>query len=193
MILQHFRLNPIEVNTYIFGCSETKEVMIVDLGEWDERIPKFVAEHGLTVKKIFITHDHYDHTDAVQDAINAFHPHTVSGTPNPGGIAVDQVVKHGDTVSIGNLTGRVVDTSGHTPVGLSLIFPHQNGAPGIVFSGDALFAGSVGGTGTPETYAQQLTNIRENLFTLPCDYEVYSGHGPATAIGIERAKNPFFV
>ena len=81
MILKHFRLNPIEVNTYIFGCSETKEVMIVDLGEWDERIPTYVEEHGLKVTKLFITHDHHDHTDAVQDAIDTFGCRTISGTP----------------------------------------------------------------------------------------------------------------
>lgn len=187
MILKHFRLNPIEVNTYIFGCSGTKEVMIVDLGEWDERIPAYVKEHGLKVTKLFITHDHHDHTDAVQDAVDHFKPHTISGTPSPGGISVDEVVNPGDTVTIGNIEGYVVNTAGHTPVGLSLIFP------GIVFSGDALFAGSVGGTGTPETYEQQISNIRENLFCLPDDYEVYSGHGPATTIGIERTSNPFFV
>ncbi|MFP6584464.1 MAG: MBL fold metallo-hydrolase [Candidatus Hydrogenedentota bacterium] len=187
MILKHFRLNPIEVNTFLFGCSETKEVMIIDLGEWDGRIPPYVEENGLTVKKIFITHDHGDHTDAVQDAIDQFHPRTISCTPSPGGITVDEVVKHGDTVTIGNLEGYVVNTSGHTPVGFSLIFP------GIVFSGDALFAGSVGGTATPETYEQQLGNIRDNLFTLPDHYEVYTGHGPATTIGIERTSNPFFI
>ena len=187
MILKHFRLNPIEVNTFIFGCSETKEVMIVDLGEWDERIPAYVEERGLTVKKLFITHDHHDHTDAIQDAVDKFKPWTVSGTEAPGGFRVDEVVAPGDTVTIGNLSGYVVDTSGHTEVGLSLIFP------GIVFSGDALFAGSVGGTTTPETYEQQLGNIRGNLFNLPDEYEVYTGHGPATTIGIERTSNPFFV
>jgi hydroxyacylglutathione hydrolase len=187
MILKHFRLNPIEVNTFIFGCSETREVMIIDLGEWDERIPAFVKEHDLTVKKLFVTHDHHDHTDAVKDAIDCFGLHTVSCTAAPGGITMDEVVSAGDEVSIGNLRGYVVDTSGHTPVGFSLIYP------GIVFSGDALFAGSVGGTQTPETYEQQLKNIRENLFTLPDHYEVYTGHGPATTIGIERTSNPFFV
>jgi hydroxyacylglutathione hydrolase len=180
-------LNPIEVNTFIFGCSETKEVMIVDLGEWDERIPAYIEEHGLTVTKLFVTHDHHDHTDAIPDAVERFKPWTVSGTEAPGGHVMDEVVSHGDVVTIGNLSGYVVNTSGHTEVGLSLIFP------GIVFSGDALFAGSVGGTTTPETYEQQLDNIRKHLFTLPDDYEVYVGHGPATTIGIERKSNPFFV
>jgi glyoxylase-like metal-dependent hydrolase (beta-lactamase superfamily II) len=188
MILKHFRLNPIEVNTFLFGCSETKEVMIVDLGEWDERIPNYVNEHGLTVTKIFITHDHGDHTDAVQDAIDAFHPETISGTEAPGGIQVDEVVGHGDTVTIGNIEGYTVDTSGHTPVARSLIFPKV----GIVFTGDALFSGSVGGTKSPENFDLQISNIKKNLLTLPDDYELYVGHGPATTIGIERTSNPFF-
>ena len=111
----------------------------------------------------------------------------ISGTGGPGGYKVDRVGGHGDEVTVGKMTAKTVDTSGHTPVALSLIFP------GTVFSGDALFAGSVGGTSSPETYEQQLENIRKNLFTLPGEYEVHTGHGPSTTIGIEREFNPFFV
>jgi glyoxylase-like metal-dependent hydrolase (beta-lactamase superfamily II) len=90
-------------------------------------------------------------------------------------------------VQIGRLSGRVVDTSGHTPVGLSLIFPE------VVFTGDALFAGSVGGTSLEPDRVRQLENVRKNLFTLPGDTIVCPGHGPCSTIEIERRFNPFFV
>jgi len=187
MILGHFRLNPIEVNAFIFGCPETKEAVLVDAGEWDQRLPQFVEDSGLSLTTIFITHDHGDHVEALPEAAKHFGATVISGTERPGGYQVDRVVGHGDEITVGNMSGRVVDTAGHTLVGLSLIFP------GTVFSGDALFAGSVGGTSTPENYERQLDNIRKNLFTLPGDYEVHVGHGPSTTIGIERDHNPFFV
>ncbi len=187
MILGHFRLNPIEVNAFIFGCPDTKEAMLVDVGEWDPRLPQFVEDMDLKLTTIFITHDHADHVAGLPEAAKHFGATVISGTEEPGGYKVDRVVGHGDEVTVGKMTAKTVDTSGHTPVALSLIFP------GTVFSGDALFAGSVGGTSSPETYEQQLENIRKNLFTLPGEYEVHTGHGPSTTIGIEREFNPFFV
>ena len=74
-----------------------------------------------------------------------------------------------------------------SPVGLSLIFDE------LVFTGDALFAGSVGGTTLEEDRLRQLENIRKNLFTLPDELIVCPGHGPCSTIGIERRYNPFFV
>lgn len=187
MILGHFRLNVIEVNAFIFGCPETKEAVLVDVGEFDPVLAEFVEAQGLTLSTIFITHDHYDHVAGLPQAAEHFGATVISGTEKPGGHAVDRVVGHGDEVTVGNMTAKVVDTSGHTPVGLSLIFP------GTVFSGDALFAGSVGGTSNEDDYNRQIENIRNNLFTLPGEYEVHTGHGPSTTIGVEREFNPFFV
>ena len=101
------------------------------------------------------------------------------------GIATRHVV-HGDTVRVGNLVGEVLATPGHTPDSISLAFP------GIVFTGDALFAGSVGGTSSPGCAKQQIDAIRRHILSLPDDYEVHPGHGPASTIGIERRGNPFF-
>ena len=187
MSFEHIRLNVIEVNTFIFGCPATREAMLVDCGEFDPRIPDYVERERLQLTTIFLTHDHYDHVQGLREAAQHFGAMVVAGTEAPGGYRADRVIRPGETVQIGTLTGRVVDTSGHTPVGLSLIFP------GRVFSGDALFAGSVGGTASPEDYERQLGNIRANLFTLPDDTLVHCGHGPSTTIGIEKRYNPFFV
>lgn len=187
MTFAHFRLNVVEVNSFIYACNETNEAVLVDCGEFDPRIPEFVTRHGLMLSTIFITHDHYDHVQGLHDAAAQFSAKVVAGTESPGGYKVDRVIKPGETMRIGTLTGRVVDTSGHTPVGLSLIFP------GRVFTGDALFAGSVGGTSNPEDYERQISNIRKNLFTLPDDTLVHCGHGPSSTIGIEKQYNPFFV
>lgn len=187
MIIGHFMLNVIEANAFIIGCTETREAALIDAGEFHPAIPEFVEAHGLDVKTIFITHDHHDHVAGLEEAAKHFGARTIAGTECPGGFSVDRVVAHGDEVTVGRHTGRVVDTSGHTPVGYSLIFP------GTVFTGDALFSGSVGGTSGPDQYQHQLDLIRKNLFTLPPDYEIHVGHGPSSTIGIESKYNPFFV
>lgn len=187
MILGHFRLNVIEVNAFILGCPDTREAVLVDCGEFDPRLPEFVERNELQLTTVFITHDHYDHVQGLRAAATHFGAMVYSGTESLGGYKVDGVLRDGDALQVGALSGYVVDTSGHTPVGLSLVFPDR------VFSGDALFAGSVGGTSNPEDYARQLANIRRNLFTLPDDTVVHCGHGPSSTIGVEKRYNPFFV
>jgi hydroxyacylglutathione hydrolase len=187
MILGHFRLNPIEVNSFVFGCPETGEAALVDCGEWDTRIAEFARDNELRVSTVFVTHGHYDHVDGIAKAAAHFGAQVVGGIPKAGTRVVDRVVGSGDELEVGSMRARIVDTSGHTPVGLSLIFE------GTVFSGDALFAGSVGGTSNDEDYQRQLENIRRELFPLPGDYVVHTGHGPSTTIAIERTFNPFFV
>lgn len=189
MIWQAFKFDVghLEVNCFMLGCYQTKEAALIDVGDWSDSIPAFAEERGLTVKTIFITHDHYDHIQGLPKAVEHFGAQVIAGTADLQGVKADHVVKHGDEVQIGRHTGRVVDTSGHTPVGLSLILPP------LVFTGDALFAGSVGGTSNPQDYDRQLDNIRKNLFTLPGHYEVHCGHGPSSTIEIERTYNPFFV
>ncbi len=187
MILGHFRLNPIEVNAFIYACPDTREAMLVDCGEFDPRLPAFVDQHALTLTTILITHEHWDHVQALPEALHHFSARVISAIPAPAGVQSARVGKPGETVQLGRMTGRLVDTAGHTPVALSLIFP------GVVFTGDALFAGSVGGTSNPEDYARQLDNVRKNLFTLPDDTIVCPGHGPCSTIGVERRFNPFFV
>lgn len=175
-----------EVNSYVYSCDETKEALLIDAGAFDPAIEAYVKEHGLHLAKVFATHDHADHTAGLVDYKHRFRAQIIAGTERPGGCNADLVVAEGDEIAVGNQTGRIVSTPGHTPVALSLIFP------GVVFSGDALFAGSVGGTSTESSYNLQLSSIRKHLFTLPGDTVVYSGHGPATTIAIERDYNPFF-
>lgn len=186
MILGHFLLNVNEVNAFVLGCSETKEAMLIDAGAYDEAVPSFVEAHGLSLGKIFITHGHFDHVAGLEEYVERFKAEVISASTSIAGCPCTQV-GHGDSVQVGNLVGKVVSTPGHTPDGLSLIFPGQ------IFAGDALFAGSVGGTTNPEDYEQQLDHIRKNLFCCPGHYEVHVGHGPSTTVAIESSSNPFFV
>lgn len=186
MIFGHFRFDLEEVNAYIVGCPETKEAILIDAGEWTDRTESFLKNAGLRLTHVFITHDHYDHSGALADVVNQRQPQVFAGKASVGGVSARQL-RHGDTISVGKLTGTVLATPGHTPEGVSLAFP------GHVFTGDALFAGSIGGTASPQLARQQIEHIRQNVFALPPTTEIHPGHGPASTVYIESRFNPFFV
>jgi glyoxylase-like metal-dependent hydrolase (beta-lactamase superfamily II) len=97
------------------------------------------------------------------------------------------VLSDGDTIKVGTLEARVLRVGGHTPDMHVLYFP----AAGVLFSGDALFAGSVGGTSSPAARDEQTGAIRAKILELPDDVRVYGGHGPPTTVYIEKHHNPF--
>jgi hydroxyacylglutathione hydrolase len=185
MIFRHFLLKVNEANAFLLGCEETRQALLVDAGDLDSAVPAFLAETGLLLTKVFITHDHYDHTDGLPDIVEQFSPEVYSGKDSIAGIPTRRV-REGNEVRVGNLVGRVLATPGHTPEGLSLAFP------GMVFTGDALFAGSVGGTTGARYAKQQVDHIRKSIFALPPDTEIHPGHGPSSTVDIESRFNPFF-
>ncbi|MBI2425041.1 MAG: MBL fold metallo-hydrolase [Candidatus Hydrogenedentes bacterium] len=187
MIVRHFRLDVpnLEPNAYLVGCEHTGQALMVDAGVFSEEMDEFLRGNGMKLRTIFITHHHWDHTDGLKEAIERFQPERVlSFLGNVGGCATERIA-HGGKFQVGAIPCHAVHTPGHTDDGMSLILP------GVVFSGDALFCGSVGGTSNPVDAQRQIEAIRAHLFSLPDDYEVFSGHGPVTTIGIERAANPF--
>ena len=109
------------------------------------------------------------------------------GLGNPENVPIARRLSAGDAIEFGGESGKVLHTPGHTKGGMSILFD------GTVFVGDTLFARSIGRTdffgGDMETL---LASVRRELFTLPDDTVVYTGHGPATTIGEEKRQNPFF-
>ncbi len=178
MIFQHFLLiEANESNLYVVGCPETRKAVLVDAGAMDGRVVSFVKQNNLNVIAILLTHDHWDHMGGQQEYEKAF------GCPTYG--AAD--FSDGREYEVGALKAKVFTTSGHTPDSVSFYFSDD----GMVFTGDALFAGSVGGTSSDAKQREEVENIREKIFTLPDSSLVYSGHGPATSVGTERACNVF--
>jgi len=101
---------------------------------------------------------------------------------------LDELLKPGDTLTMGEVTWNVLDTSGHTKGGLSFYCPQES----VVMTGDALFCGSIGRSDIPDGDGELLIeNIRNNLMTLPDNTRVLPGHGPETTIGAEKRSNPF--
>ena len=186
MIFRHFLTDNNESNVFIIGCGRTKDAIFIDAGDLNAEISAFIDQQRLHPTKAFITHDHYDHTGGLPQMVSRYGAEVLAAHTPCGGCPATPL-KHGDTVQVGDLTGTVLATPGHTPSSLCLALA------GMVFTGDALFAGSVGGTASAAAKNQQLEAIRTHLFALPDETEVHTGHGPSSTIGIERRYNPFFV
>jgi glyoxylase-like metal-dependent hydrolase (beta-lactamase superfamily II) len=204
MLLTRLVVGPLQVNCFILEDEKTKEAVVIDPGDDAADILKLIREKGLTVKYIIDTHGHFDHVGAngaIKDVTGAqiliheadapimaiaARQSAAFGMPPVSSPPADRFVKHGDVISAGEISLKVLHTPGHTPGGISLL------EQGIVFTGDALFAGSIGRTDFPGgDLMTLLEGIKKNLMVLPDDTKVFSGHGPVSTIGEERSENPF--
>ncbi|MCB9487518.1 MAG: MBL fold metallo-hydrolase [Deltaproteobacteria bacterium] len=207
MILKALPAGPLMTNCYIVGDESTGEAGVFDPSGDVPTILKILEDNHLKCVVIVNTHTHFDHIGGnaeLKEATGAplvLHPEEVPGLEqassrsrmfglesenSPG---ADRLVKEGDTIAIGNLTGRVVEMRGHSPCGIAIIFENEK----VVISGDALFAGSVGRADLEGGDMQaQVRDIREKLLVLDDETVVCPGHGPTTTVGREKRFNPYF-
>ncbi len=186
MIFAHFRTDVNESNMFLVACESSGEALLVDAAAFEPRLQTFLEAHQLTLSSVFITHGHYDHVEALPDIVRAYNPKVYVGRGAAAHAAATQVGQD-DRVPVGLIEARVVALPGHTPDGVGLILP------GMIFTGDALFAGSIGGTSSLHDKAIEIDHIRRRVFSLPDEYEVHPGHGPSSTVFIEKTYNPFFV
>jgi hydroxyacylglutathione hydrolase len=191
-------------NCYLVIDDATRDCAIIDPGEEAGLILRRVKAEGVRPVAIWLTHAHLDHVLGVPElkrktgAPVSLHPgdrllydHVADQAVAWGMRAdplppPDRTLEPGATLSVGGLAFEVRYTPGHSPGGVSLV------GHGVVFTGDALFQGSIGRTDLPGGEGETLIRaIERELLTLPDDTIVYSGHGPETTIGHERRHNPF--
>lgn len=204
MIIKTVVVGPLQVNCYIIGCPETGKALVVDPGEECDKILSAVGKLGLEVALVVNTHGHFDHIGANSALIEKtgadllIHPDDVplmlraaehaslyglKADPSP---PPTRMLTDGEVLSFGNLELRVIHIPGHSPGGVCLLLD------GHLFSGDALFAGSIGRTDLPGgDHGLLVRGIREKLLILPEHTVVHPGHGPDTSIGWEKRNNPF--
>jgi glyoxylase-like metal-dependent hydrolase (beta-lactamase superfamily II) len=179
----HFLTEANESNSYLVIDPPSGKCVLIDAGGFDSRIKDMVKGEDLDFLGVFVTHDHYDHTDGIREALGELGGLVFAKSARD----LTSAVGDGDMIEIGELKAQVLETPGHTPDSISLLIGPA------VFTGDCLFAGSVGGTSSKENHQQQLRSIQSKILVLPDDTRVYPGHGPATTVGIERAYNPFLI
>ena len=179
-------------NGYFVVLDEQRVAAFVDPGGRPDNIISTLRRSPVSLRYILVTHKHADHTDALSDVRKAFPDarvvvHRLDG-PALGAAARDAIaIDDGDVLPFGDGELRLLHTPGHTDGSSCFIYE------GNIFTGDTLFAGSVGRVfGERFGYQDLLHNASSKIFTLPDDTVVFPGHGPPSTIGEERAHNPFF-
>ncbi len=188
-VLKQLPVGNYQANCYILGHDETKEGVIIDPGDEVLRIVKEVSRIGLKIQQVLITHGHFDHTNGanqLRKAVKA--PVMIHSLDAPAlNFRADGYLQDGQRIKVGGYSITVIHTPGHSPGGVCF------NAPGAVFTGDTLFAGSVGRTDFPGgDHNQLIEGVRRKIFPLGDELRIYPGHGPASTIGRERLTNPFF-
>ena len=206
-MIRTLTVGPLEVNCYILADPETKEAFVIDPGGDAEVIRRVVEVEGLKVKYIVNTHGHFDHVGADGRLREAFagsvlaihgldsrlladaHEHgVIFGARLDKQPAPDRLLEDGTVLSAGSLSLRVIHTPGHTQGGVCLFEEKE----GLLFTGDTLFAGSVGRTDFPGgSFEDLMSSIVDKVLPLGDEVKVYPGHGPSSTIALEKDTNPF--
>ena len=198
-------VGPLAENTYIVEHVASRQAAVVDPGDEGEEILDRLAERGITLEKILLTHGHFDHVGAVRTLkertgakihIHADDAGRMRTAGRQGGMfglhvedppAPDVLLREGDRVALGDQGFQVLHTPGHTPGHVTFLSGE------MAFVGDLIFAGSIGRTDLPGgSFDDLIRAVREKIFVLPDRTVLFPGHGPATTVGEEKRSNPFF-
>ncbi len=189
MLVKQFRTGGDRNFGYLAADEEAREALVVDPSFNPRMITEFAADRGFTIRFIFITHDHYDHTSGNREIerLTGIKP-LMFGSIDPGtGIEV----KDGARFTLGRLDVMILHTPGHTMDSICILVGDA------LFTGDTLFVGKVGGTDFGEGARREYDALHRRLMTLPDGTRVFPGHdyglAPESTIGRERAGNPFIL
>lgn len=216
MLVAGFPAGSFAANCYVLAAAPGEECLIIDPGQDAEQgIDQILERYRLRPAAVVLTHGHIDHIWSVAPVCGArnipayIHPADRALLTDParglslaagqqlfGGITFsepDDVVELSDglTLELAGIELVVEHAPGHTPGSVTFRLPAA-GEPGTIFTGDLLFAGSIGRTDLPGgDYETILASLARVCLPLPDETMVLSGHGPQTTIGTERAHNPF--
>jgi hydroxyacylglutathione hydrolase len=184
-----------ENNAYLLTCIRTGNSVVIDTPDQPAELVRAAAQTD--VQAVLITHNHLDHLQGFNDVMAAVNTAVGIGADDAHAIAgklrgtVD--VSHGNILSFGDITLRCIATPGHTPGSTCYMLPsEQPGATPHVFTGDTLFPGGPGKSGSPEAFRHLVASVETNLLTLPDETVVLPGHGNPTTVKESQAEFEVF-
>lgn len=210
MHIERIAVGPLDTNCFIVRDDSGGPALVIDPGDDFARIEAVMGQGELAA--IVLTHGHFDHLGAVGALVEStgapllIHAADADGITTAQGTGgelfgfhehisppADRLLSDGDRIEAGLLNFTVLHTPGHTPGCICLLVEDSSGGPSHLFSGDTLFAGSVGRTDFPRGDARALKeSVATQLAPLPAETIVHPGHGPDTTIGRESRINPFW-
>lgn len=204
MILETFVLGPIENNNFLLVDEESKEAVLIDCTQDSDDIDNAIKKHGAKLKYILISHGHFDHVLGInatrakygceallheddKELLAGVPDFSIKfGLPRAEAQVIDEYITENTSIKLGDKEIKVIHTPGHTKGGVCYLVDN------LLFSGDTLFLESVGRTDLPDGHFGHLkSSIKEKLFVLDDNIDVYAGHGPKTTIGHEKQYNQF--
>lgn len=206
----NYRIIPVTAfaqNCSFIWCEETRQAAVVDPGGDADKIRQVVDDSGMTLTQILLTHGHLDHVGAAAElaqhyAVPVIGPEKedefwLTGLPAQSRmfgleecqpLTPDRWLTEGESVSVGNITLKVLHCPGHTP-GHIVFFDDRDR---LLISGDVIFKGGVGRSDFPRgDHATLIDSIKRKLLPLGDDVTFLPGHGPLSTLGEERLHNPF--
>ena len=205
MNIETLEVGPIGTSCYVVW-GKTAEALVIDPGADAEAILNTIRSKKLSIAAYLLTHGHMDHVSALADMydkapapiaihsddlawafgdMNTMWPIYPTAPRSPA--KVERILKGGEEFTDAGLRYRVINTPGHTPGGVCFHFFEE----GVLFSGDTLFAGSVGRTDLPGGDSRVLARSLATLTKLPDTTTIYPGHGPTALLGDEKRTNYF--
>lgn len=196
-----------EQNCTVLWCEHSKRAAVVDPGGDLDRIESFLAENGLTLEKVLVTHGHCDHAGGALE-LSERHGVPIEGPQREDAFWLEKLedqsrmfglpgarkfvptrwLEEGDTVCVGDESLEVLHCPGHTP-GHVVFFSRPSD---LAIVGDVLFAGSIGRTDFPRgDYDTLIGSIKNKLWPLGDGVQFIPGHGPTSSFGRERKTNPY--
>lgn len=178
--IERLSLGPFGTNSYLLICQKTGASVIVDAPGDAEKVLKRLE--GTHPKYILMTHNHMDHVDALAALKSALNIPLAAHEDDAGGLPVkpEQFLNDDDTISFGEIQLKVLHTPGHTPGSLCFL------TGSYLISGDTIFPGGPGKTWSPDDFKKIVESLRNKIFTLPDETQVYPGHGDATVLKKEK-------
>ena len=205
MRIKKFVIGMVGTNCYVVYNEETRACFVVDPAAPSDQVIEFIREEGFILQGVLLTHGHFDHIMGI-DALCSVFPVSVYASRLEEPVLADadvnlssaygmgytvtdvRFLEDEDQVELAGYQIRMISTPGHTVGGCCYYIDEEE----VLFSGDTLFAGSVGRTDFPTgSMGTLVRSVKERLLVLPKDTQVYPGHMEATTIGFEKENNPF--